>query len=247
MEVTSFLKVDATRLERTLRSCIEYSAVPTPVTRSPLVEARLGSDPIPSPESGSTSSTSSHPLVPVANKLARISPAASKRFDFVVFAFPHCGQQHVTKNRALLKNFFDSAFKLLAKNINEGEPLVRDWTMVGGTGTAGELAQVHVILKDSKPYSSWEMSDQAKQAGFRYLYKKPFSISDFPGYVHQRTVQDHVPFDASNDCYRFIYSLDAHTVRSRANQALQGKGGFQRHYSTTAFVSRTLSLLRQVR
>jgi len=241
--------VDVTRLERTLRTAIEFAPVAAGPNTVP-IEIVGKDDAVPILQRASASA-SPNPLVAVENRVATISPAALKQYDFVVFAFPHCGLQHVTKNQALLKNFFTHAFYMLAKNTMPGEPRMQDWTMVDANGRTGELGQVHVILKDSEPYTWWEITEQAESAGFRYLYKKPFLLSDFPGYTHQRTAQDHVPFDPAQNCYRYIYSLDSHVTRSKAAQVRnkRKKNNFFRSYSTstTRTISRAFSLLRLIR
>lgn len=242
-----FFSVDATRLERTLRTAAEF-VTPSETDPNTIPAEKANKDDAP-PLFFEKGTGSPNPLVAVENRVATISPAALKQYDFVVFAFPHCGQQHVTKNQALLKNFFTHAFYMLAKNTMPGEPRVQDWTMVDANGRTGELGQVHVILKESEPYTWWEMTEQAKGAGFRFLYKKPFLLTDFPGYTHQRTTQDHVPFDPSQGCYRYIYSLDSHVTRSKAAQARQKrkKANFFRSYTTLRTISRAFSVLRLIR
>ena len=78
-------------------------------------------------------------------------------FDRIVFNFPHSGQQRVHVNRALLRDFFESALDVLAP---------------GG--------QVIVTLKDQRPYSSWLLDEQAASAGFRQTKKVPFNPERFP-------------------------------------------------------------------
>lgn len=85
-------------------------------------------------------------------------------FQYIVFNFPHSGQQRVHVNRALLLEFFESA---------------RSRLKVHG--------EVHVTLKTRPPYSNWFIEDQAKEAGFVLKERRKFNIKLFPGYRHRTT------------------------------------------------------------
>ncbi|KAF4322991.1 hypothetical protein JM18_000306 [Phytophthora kernoviae] len=85
-------------------------------------------------------------------------------FQYIVFNFPHSGQQRVHVNRALLMDFFESA---------------RDRLKTHG--------EVHVTLKTRPPYSNWFIEDQAKVAGFVLKERRKFNIRLFPGYHHRTT------------------------------------------------------------
>ncbi|KAI9915976.1 hypothetical protein PsorP6_008367 [Peronosclerospora sorghi] len=85
-------------------------------------------------------------------------------FKYIVFNFPHSGEQRVHKNRALLLNFFESA---------------RDRLTMRG--------EAHVTLKTRPPYSNWYVEDQAKNAGLVVKERRKFDIRLFPGYRHRTT------------------------------------------------------------
>ncbi|POM61157.1 Ribosome biogenesis protein [Phytophthora palmivora] len=85
-------------------------------------------------------------------------------FQYIVFNFPHSGQQRVHINRALLLDFFESA---------------RDRLTMHG--------EAHVTLKTKPPYSNWFIEDQAKTAGFVMKERRKFNIRLFPGYHHRTT------------------------------------------------------------
>ncbi|CAH0517761.1 unnamed protein product [Peronospora belbahrii] len=85
-------------------------------------------------------------------------------FQYIVFNFPHSGQQRVHINRALLLNFFESA---------------RNRLLLHG--------EAHVTLKTRPPYSNWFIEDQAKDAGFVMKDRRRFDIRLFPGYRHRTT------------------------------------------------------------
>lgn len=85
-------------------------------------------------------------------------------FKFILFNFPHSGQQRVHINRALLRDFFESARSRLFKN-----------------------GEVHVTLKTKPPYSNWLIEEQAKAADFVLKERRKFNIRLFPGYNHRTT------------------------------------------------------------
>uniref|UniRef100_K3WQG5 25S rRNA (uridine-N(3))-methyltransferase BMT5-like domain-containing protein n=1 Tax=Globisporangium ultimum (strain ATCC 200006 / CBS 805.95 / DAOM BR144) TaxID=431595 RepID=K3WQG5_GLOUD len=85
-------------------------------------------------------------------------------FKYIIFNFPHSGEQRVHINRALLRDFFESARPKLFK-----------------TG------EVHVTLKTKPPYSNWNIEEQAKAADFVLKERRKFNIRLFPGYNHRTT------------------------------------------------------------
>ncbi|RQM09828.1 hypothetical protein B5M09_004021 [Aphanomyces astaci] len=85
-------------------------------------------------------------------------------FDYIIFNFPHSGQQRVHINRVLLLDFFESARPKLAFK-----------------------GEVHITLKTKPPYSNWNVEDQAKASGFVMKERRPFRIDIFPGYHHRTT------------------------------------------------------------
>jgi hypothetical protein len=83
----------------------------------------------------------------------------------IIWNFPHSGQQRVHLNRALLRDFFESAAQMLS----------------------GPSAEVHVTLADKRPYTSWGVEDQARSAGFLLSRRLNFNAAFFPGYRHVTT------------------------------------------------------------
>ncbi|TYZ59191.1 hypothetical protein PybrP1_007124 [[Pythium] brassicae (nom. inval.)] len=86
------------------------------------------------------------------------------QFSRIVFNFPHSGQQRVHVNRALLRDFFESARARLE-----------------------ERGEAHVTLKTRPPYSNWHVEKQAAAAGFVLKERRKFDIALFPGYHHRTT------------------------------------------------------------
>ncbi|CAI5705043.1 unnamed protein product [Peronospora effusa] len=102
-------------------------------------------------------------------------------FQYIIFNFPHSGQQRVHINRALLLNFFESA---------------RDRLLVHG--------EAHVTLKTRPPYSNWFIEDQAKKAGFVMKDRRRFDVRLFPGYRHRTTDPQAKTFEP-NLCVTYVF------------------------------------------
>ncbi|KAG7382316.1 E3 ubiquitin-protein ligase bre1 [Phytophthora pseudosyringae] len=105
-------------------------------------------------------------------------------FQYIVFNFPHSGQQRVHINRALLLNFFESA---------------RDRLTVHG--------EAHVTLKTRPPYSNWFIEDQAKAAGFVMKERRKLDIKLFPGYRHRTTDPQAKKFEPDL-CVTFVFVVN---------------------------------------
>lgn len=126
-------------------------------------------------------------------------PLRSELFDRIVFNFPHSGQQRVHVNRALLRDFFSSATRVLSP---------------GG--------EIHVTLRDRPPYSNWQVELQASAAGLTVASNRMFDPSQFPGYAHRTTLADAEAFD-----FRFcrtrvfrVVSAARGSKRSRREQTI---------------------------
>jgi len=109
-------------------------------------------------------------------------------FQYIIFNFPHSGQQRVHINRALLRDFFVSA---RSKLLFSGE--------------------VHITLKNKPPYSNWLVEDQAKAAGFVLKDRLRFRLQDFPGYNHRTTDPQAKVFDAEL-CLTYVFIVNRSKV-----------------------------------
>lgn len=111
-------------------------------------------------------------------------------FQYIVFNFPHTGQQRVHLNRVLLESFFTSA----------REKLVYD-------------GEVHVALKTRPPYSNWNIEEQAQKAGLVLKARTAFQCHYFPGYNHRTTDPDAKKFEPQHcKCYSFVVDRSKYPV-----------------------------------
>jgi 25S rRNA (uracil2634-N3)-methyltransferase len=112
------------------------------------------------------------------------------KMDRIIWNFPHSGEQRVHVNRALLRDFFESALKKMAPG-----------------------AQVHVSLKTRPPYSGWNIEEQAVLSGLELIQVASFDPSRFPGYEHKATVgaatfEGTHAFDEKKDCKTYVFRAD---------------------------------------
>jgi hypothetical protein len=122
-------------------------------------------------------------------------PAVKKKalpafFQYIVFNFPHSGQQRVHINRALLLDFFESA---------RGRLLPR--------------GEAHVTLKTRPPYSNWMVEEQAKAAGLVLKERRKFDARLFPGYRHRTTDPQAKKFEAEL-CVTYTFVVNRTKVRA---------------------------------
>ncbi len=133
------------------------------------------------------------------------TPSLLGQCSRIIFNFPHLGggtQDDVDANRAVLRDFFATLTPLLTPPAVGCTPPVLPLTnthhVVANKGyTAGEAAcadadaqlggQVHVSLRTSTFYQSWQLVELAQEQGFRLLRTAPFVALHYPGYQEQRT------------------------------------------------------------
>ncbi|OUM69188.1 hypothetical protein PIROE2DRAFT_68585 [Piromyces sp. E2] len=120
-----------------------------------------------------------------ATKLASLKHFKGKRFDKIVFNFPHVGagikdqDRNILTNQKLLQGFFDNASELLTSRVlyndmNDGEILV--------------------TLKSGNPYDLWDIKKLAKSTG-KLVTKTSYQFNPnlYPGYHHRRTIETGSP------------------------------------------------------
>lgn len=100
---------------------------------------------------------------------------AKKKFDVIIFTFPHTGVSNfacghsgpnptsIESNKQLIRDFLKSAQHILARD-----------------------GEIHVTLKTSAPYDKWTFPDFARYE-IEPKSNYGFNLRLFPGYVHQST------------------------------------------------------------
>lgn len=119
-------------------------------------------------------------------------------FQYIVFNFPHSGIQRVHINRALLRDFFESARNRLTAN-----------------------GEAHVTLKTRPPYSNWFIEDQAKTAGFVTKERRKFEMALFPGYRHRTTDPQAKKFEP-HLCVTYVFVVNRSKFPFPASQVSLG-------------------------
>ncbi|KAL7274329.1 hypothetical protein RUND412_002774 [Rhizina undulata] len=106
-----------------------------------------------------------------ATKLNKTKSLKKKKFDVVVFQFPHVGgltkdmDRQIRSNQELLLGFFTAAKELLIP-----------------TGTTV------VTLFEGSPYNLWDIRRLAKSMGLKSQRSFKFQSEAYPGYRHVRTL-----------------------------------------------------------
>ncbi|EEB07883.1 ribosome biogenesis protein [Schizosaccharomyces japonicus yFS275] len=106
-----------------------------------------------------------------ARQLHKNKQLRSKRFDTILWNFPHTGRgikdqdRNIREHQNLMLEFLQSAEKLLS---NQGV--------------------VVVTLAETKPYTLWNLRQLAKSCGLMSLMSEKFDSSYYPEYEHRRTV-----------------------------------------------------------
>ncbi|CAG8436355.1 2698_t:CDS:2 [Ambispora gerdemannii] len=105
-----------------------------------------------------------------------------KRFDKIIFNFPHVGMgikdkdRNILANQKLLQGFFSSSSKFLKSSILYSAEDVAN-------------GEIHVTMKTGLPYDEWNIRKIAKSAGILTIKETiPFLVDHYPGYQHRRTL-----------------------------------------------------------
>ena len=126
-----------------------------------------------------------------------------------IFNFPHVGgatKEDVDANQTVIRCFLASVRPLLVPPLPVSSSRAAATTSAAasavGRGVGGverktpqgedaddvaKGGQVHVALRSSSFYQSWDVEGLARSAGYVLLRKEPFRASAYPGYQEQRT------------------------------------------------------------
>ncbi|KAA8497183.1 25S rRNA (uridine-N(3))-methyltransferase [Porphyridium purpureum] len=121
----------------------------------------------------------------------------TSRFDVCVFNFPHVGGGSLKEDRVaniqMLSGFFASSRQTAC--------------------LAKPRARVHVVLRSTAFYDSWDVCSIAKQAGLRFLNKEPFEVDAFEqlGYCAVRTSGDGTQMrqaPSTEKAFRYVFQIE---------------------------------------
>ncbi|XP_010540158.1 PREDICTED: uncharacterized protein At4g26485-like [Tarenaya hassleriana] len=96
----------------------------------------------------------------------------SKRFDRIIFNFPHAGfdiigkeydSSTIKKHQGLVRGFLENARRMIDVD-----------------------GEVHITHKTTDPFSRWDIEDLAEEESLCLVKKVPFYKWDYPGYVNKR-------------------------------------------------------------
>ena len=117
-----------------------------------------------------------------ARKLSSYKPLKKKRFDYIIFNFPHTGglskdvNRQVRANQSLLVDFFKSAKDVLRS----------DRSKVRGDDAGG--GRIMATLFEREPYTLWNIRDLARHCGYVVDRSWRFEWDAWEGYQHARTI-----------------------------------------------------------
>ncbi|KAI4307816.1 hypothetical protein L6164_030957 [Bauhinia variegata] len=131
-----------------------------------------------------------------------------RRFDRVIFNFPHAGfhgkednPSLIEKHKALVHGFFTNAKALLRAN-----------------------GEIHVNHKTEVPYSNWNLEKLASQSSLLLIKCADFKKDDYPGYNNKRgaSLRCDEPFPLGKCCtFKFIDNPRAIQQRNPPRQESQ--------------------------
>jgi 25S rRNA (uracil2634-N3)-methyltransferase len=115
--------------------------------------------------------------------------------DAVAFNFPHMGgstKEAVLNNQTMLSEFF-KAVRCVLRPLNRG----------------AESGKVHVTLRSTPFYDSWELERLASEHGFELRSKEPFDKSLFVGYKEVRTTPAVREASATENSFTYTFVLSS--------------------------------------
>ncbi|ODQ63422.1 hypothetical protein NADFUDRAFT_4248, partial [Nadsonia fulvescens var. elongata DSM 6958] len=115
-----------------------------------------------------------------------------RRFDCVMFNYPHTGKgitdqdRNVLDNQKMLMGVFESVKYVLRYEEEEDEDDAK-LNFKFENENVRPRGVFAVTLFDSMPYTLWNIKTLAKNSGYRLVRSGPFEWDAFPGYAHKKT------------------------------------------------------------
>ncbi|WVY94448.1 hypothetical protein V8G54_033536 [Vigna mungo] len=130
-----------------------------------------------------------------------------RRFDRVIFNFPHAGfhgredsSSLIKMHKALVHGFLNNASRMLRAN-----------------------GEIHISHKTTKPFSYWDIENLAAQCFLTLIDRADFKIEDYPGYNNKRgdAYRCDEPFPLGKCCtYKFVYIRKGKRKRSKIKRMM---------------------------
>ncbi|XP_057841206.2 uncharacterized protein LOC131050909 [Cryptomeria japonica] len=105
-----------------------------------------------------------------ATTMNKLQIIKKRRFDRIIFNFPHAGffgnekdNRVIKKHRHLLNVFFKNGMTMLNK-----------------------MGEIHVTHKEQDPYDKWKLVEEAEKCGLLLKESVKFDKADYPGYTNRR-------------------------------------------------------------
>ncbi|KAG9294571.1 hypothetical protein G9A89_008050 [Geosiphon pyriformis] len=113
-------------------------------------------------------------------QLEKFKTLKGKRFDKIVFNFPHTGSgikdkdRNILANQKLLNAFFQSAIPFLTSRLIHND--LKD-------------GEIHITIRSGPPYDEWNIRQIAKSTDILVVERTiPFLPQQYPNYEHRRTL-----------------------------------------------------------
>ncbi|CAG8515055.1 10233_t:CDS:2 [Acaulospora morrowiae] len=113
-------------------------------------------------------------------QLSKCKGLKNKKFDKIVFNFPHAGAGIKDQDRNILANQ-----KLIESFLNSAIPFLKSRALYSDSND-GEIL---ITIKTGLPYDNWNIKKIIKSTGALAVRETlPFNVSQYPGYEHRRTL-----------------------------------------------------------
>ncbi|XP_059069494.1 uncharacterized protein LOC131050897 [Cryptomeria japonica] len=144
-----------------------------------------------------------------ATTMNKLEIIKERRFDRIIFNFPHAGffwnekdNRVIKKHRHLLNMFFKNGMTMLNK-----------------------MGEIHVTHKEQDPYDKWKLVEEAEKCGLVLKESVEFDKADYPGYTNRRGAGSRIGetfFLGECRTYMFILSSNDHIHSAQPKMSLQG-------------------------
>ncbi|KAK8369340.1 hypothetical protein V6Z12_A01G105900 [Gossypium hirsutum] len=153
-----------------------------------------------------------------ATKMKHHTDLANRKFDRIIFNFPHAGfygkednPHMIQMHRNLVQGFFRSARGMLRAN-----------------------GEIHVNHKTSAPFSLWNLEKLASECSLAWIQCVDFNVEDYPGYQNKRGDDSRCdePFPlGKSSTFKFGFFPRAKKATKATKSGNQYSGVFDRNFN----------------